>query len=135
MSPSFSPKTLAIVEQAVDGLGTGAAKVQGFRRVRAERMEVDVDCASGALLVFSESHYPGWQVEIDGADTPLLRVDHALMGVRVPAGASEVVFEYRPARFRWGALLSAVAALALLGMALWAWRSRRRSLAIGGVRP
>jgi uncharacterized membrane protein YfhO len=49
-------------------------------------------------------------------------VDLALMGVVVPAGDHEIDFEYRPTWFRTGALVSLVAALALLGWLGWAFR-------------
>ena len=53
---------------------------------------------------------------LDGEEVPIHRVDHALMGVWVPGGAEEVVFEYRPGTFRTGLVLSGVALLVLLAL-------------------
>ena len=46
---------------------------------------------------------------------PILRADHALRGVEVPAGQTNIEFYYEPASLIWGIRLSAVGlALALV---------------------
>jgi hypothetical protein len=47
-------------------------------------------------LIYAESNYPGWRVEVDGRPKTLLRIDHALLGVVVPAGHHTVTFSYSP---------------------------------------
>jgi hypothetical protein len=61
---------------------------------------------------------------------PILRANHAIRGVVVPAGAGMLEFRYAPASFACGlrlAGLAAVALLAWLGLAL-----RRRQTERGG---
>ncbi|MEZ4648906.1 MAG: hypothetical protein R3E97_09005 [Candidatus Eisenbacteria bacterium] len=69
-----------------------------------------------ALVVFSEIHYePAWHATVDGVDTPILRVDHVLRAVEVPAGSHEIVMVYRsPAHDK--ASLANKAGLAALGV-------------------
>ena len=66
--------------------------------------------------MLSENQYPGWRAYLDGQSVGVLRVDYALRGVAVPAGAHEVRFVYVPKSVIIGLLVSAFAALALI---LW----------------
>lgn len=74
-----------------------------------ERVRVAVDPSGPALLVLADAYYPGWRASVDGVERPIHRVDHLLRGVVVRPGDREVTFEYRPASFRRGALVSALA--------------------------
>lgn len=76
-----------------------------------QRVEVDA-CAEGYLIV-SDTFYPGWRAEVDGARATLYRADYALRAVRVTKGHHAVVFRYRPRSFAVGAALTAVALVGL----------------------
>jgi uncharacterized membrane protein YfhO len=78
---------------------------------------VQYRAASPSLLKLSESWFPGWHASRGAAELPIVRVDHALMGVVVPAGTGEILFEYRPNYFRYGAGITLLAALILGGLA------------------
>ncbi len=73
--------------------------------------------ASPSLLKLSEAWYPGWRAAVGGKPVPVLRVDHALIGVVVPAGEGEIVFEFHSNYFGLGLALSLAAALALGALA------------------
>jgi uncharacterized membrane protein YfhO len=75
-------------------------------------------------LVLADPWYPQWQVTVDGRPAELLRVDHALRGVRVPAGSHRVVFTYEDRALQVGLVISAVSVLGLAGLWLWLWRRR-----------
>lgn len=68
---------------------------------------------SASLLVFSMAWYPGWQATVNGAGSPILRVDHALMGTVVPAGEGEVEFRFRSSYFTAGLVITLLMVLAL----------------------
>jgi hypothetical protein len=117
----------AMVERPVAGLRRPAtpATVQVTRRDHT-RVRVSVRTGADGLLVLADPWYPQWQVEVDGHPAELLRVDHALRGVRVPP----------PATTRWSSptrTTPSQAGLALSGCtaaglaALWWWRRRRRT--------
>jgi hypothetical protein len=84
---------------------------------RANTLSLEAQVCAEGYLVLSDSHFPGWVVEVDGAPAALHRADYALRAVRLPAGAHHVVFRYRPASFTVGALLSLLSLLGL-GVAL-----------------
>ncbi|MBW2421257.1 MAG: YfhO family protein [Deltaproteobacteria bacterium] len=90
-----------------------------------ERVAITVQAARPALLVLTDTHYPGWQAHIDGEPAETLRANGLFRAVGVPDGRHEVIFEYRPASFRWGVRLSLAAALLLAGIVLTT--ARRRS--------
>jgi hypothetical protein len=78
------------------------------------------------LLVATEVYYPaGWHATVDGAEAPILRVDHLLRGVSVPAGEHIVAMQFDPPTHRTGFLVSLVASLLVylgvvaLGGLLW----------------
>lgn len=72
---------------------------------------------SPSLLKLSMAWYPGWTATMGGRSLPVVRVDHALMGVVVPAGDHEIEFRFHSRYFEAGAVISAAAALILMWMA------------------
>ncbi len=113
---------------AAEGAGSGPAGSARVEEHAAERVRVAVDPARDALLVLADAYYPGWKAFVDGAARPIHRVDHLLRGVVVHPGDREVVFEYRPASFRLGAVLSLAALVATAGVAA-GLRGGRRGVA------
>ena len=63
---------------------------------------------------------------MDGAPATILPTNHLFRGVRAPAGAHRIRFEYRPRSLALGAVLSLLTAL---GLAAGARRLRARPLA------
>jgi uncharacterized membrane protein YfhO len=68
-------------------------------------------------VVLSEVYYPAWVAYIDGVAAPVLKGNHILRAVPVPAGKHTVTFEYRSKPFEWGLAISLVS-LAAVGIAL-----------------
>ncbi len=102
----------------------GAPVPADIRAYAPERVEIAVDAPRDAFLVLTDTHYPGWEARVDDSPVEILRANGLFRAVRVAAGRHQVVFEYRPASLRWGAVLSllSVALLVALGVA-----SRRRA--------
>ena len=67
------------------------------------------------VAVFSEIYYPnGWHATVDGEPLELFRADWTLRAALLPAGDHQVVMTFLPDSYRQGALISAIASLALL---------------------
>jgi hypothetical protein len=81
-----------------------------------------------AVLVLADMNYPGWRVQANGQERPLLTADGFFRAVALPAGDWEVRFHFAPeslgalAWLRRAAFLIIVAAL---GLELWRWRRGR----------
>lgn len=97
----------------------------------ADRRRIAVDADGSGYLVVADSLTEGWRATLDGRTVPIVRADHALAAVRVEAGRHVVVLEYRPPGQRLGLALSGVDGAFLVGLALAARRTRRRSRAPG----
>ncbi len=122
---------LAIVEHPGD---LALAPASGPESVRWElatssRLKLTVETSAAALLVLSDSYYPGWTARVDGAARPLLATNLAMRGVELSAGRHRVELVYRPGSYRVGLATSGFSAL-LLGLA---WRHFRRGAVSAGL--
>jgi hypothetical protein len=89
------------------------------------RITLDHSDSAAAYLVVSESWYPDWRASIDGKDVPVLRANHALLGLALPPGAREVRLWFESAGYAGGRMIT-VLALLLTGGLLVAPAIRRR---------
>jgi hypothetical protein len=109
-------------------VAAASAEVVGIATVTSygdHRVEIQSDAPDRRLLVLTDVHYPGWTAAIDGQPATLHRANFAFRGVSVPGGRHTVTFEYRPASFRNGVMISAVALLAVIGLAIGGRVARR----------
>lgn len=76
---------------------------------RPERVEVAVEAAADAILVLSDTYYPGWEVLVDGQPAPVWAADYAFRGVALSRGRHLVVFRFVPRSLYAGLAVSLVA--------------------------
>ena len=76
--------------------------------------------ASDSLLRISVACFPGWQARVDGRNLNVFCVDHALMGMIVPAGDREISFTYHSTYFAAGAMISLSSLAVCLAGLFWA---------------
>ena len=67
------------------------------------------------LVVLSDLWDQGWRAYLDGQQVPILRTNHAVRGVVVTAGNSELEFRYEPRSVAWGLKLAGLAVGILMG--------------------
>ncbi|MGH2670980.1 MAG: hypothetical protein ACRDH5_18020, partial [bacterium] len=67
-------------------------------------------------LVVSESWYPDWHASVDGKTVPVVRANHALLGVVLPPGAREVRLWFESASYARGRLVTVLALLLTAGL-------------------
>jgi hypothetical protein len=124
----FPLHTTAVVEKPIAGLasGTGSAPAGNARITHYgdESVTVSATARRPALLVLTDSWFPGWKATVDGRDTPISRVDYLIRGVRIPAGTHTVEFSYQPASWTVGWIVSLLALIGILGAAAAGWRRR-----------
>ena len=78
-------------------------------------MTLQVRADKPALLVFAENWYPAWKARVGGTDTPVLRANHSLRAVAVPAGENEVEMYFDAGTLRGPLLLSLLSLAGALG--------------------
>ncbi len=110
---------------ALDSVGTATVTRYGLHDV-----EVTVESTRPAILRLADLYYPDWKVTVDGKREKLLRADHVLRAVAVPAGRHVVKFKFASAAFMMGLWLSVVSALVAVGLLVTgAWLARRQHAA------
>lgn len=81
-----------------------------------------------AILVFTDSYYPGWKSYIDGNETRIYLADGLVRAVLVPAGDHNVEFSYDPTSFKIGLIISLTTAIILISFLLYLKIRTRKSL-------
>lgn len=114
LGPVDTSARVDIVEFEGEALQDGALRLQ-------------VKTSTPALLVLSDVYYPGWTATIGDAPHTVVRTNHALRGVVVPAGDHSVKLRFEPrsralGRGLTGAALAVVVALLVSALVL---RARR----------
>lgn len=96
--------------------GAGTARVT---QLTANQVEIAVEVQEPGRLILTDLADPGWTVTVDGKDVPVETVG-MFRGVKLERGTQTVVWTYWPRSVYWGAVVSLLAALILLG---WSVRS------------
>jgi hypothetical protein len=122
-SAQFDPRELACVESPVTLPSSCRGTVELLDELPA-RIKLAVRMETPGLVVLADLWDQGWRAWLNGRPVPILRTNHALRGVVVPAGDGTLEFRYEPASFAWGLRLAGFAAVALLA---GAWGSFRRA--------
>jgi uncharacterized membrane protein YfhO len=125
---------VTVVEGTLDG--AQAAEPGDYTEIvayAAEQVRIHTKSANPALLVLSDSFYPGWTATVDGRPAEIKAVNGLFRGVVIPAGEREVIFTFEPTGWRSGLYLAAAGALLLAtacsaGIALVVRRHRTRAV-------
>ncbi len=139
-SPQFRMARTAIVEEPLPPDQASALSAQPIRstaqvaitRYTAQHVDITAQTPAPGILVLSDVYYPGWQVSVDGKKAALLRVNHALRGVYLPAGSHSVAFDFKPVVFYVGLGVTVLTALAALVAFLMAQRGYNKAQNRGG---
>jgi hypothetical protein len=109
-SPQFDPSREAVVEGPLPaGLGGGDMQAVTVAEYSPHRVRLSTGDAAPALLVTSETWYPGWHASVDGREQPLLLVNGAFRGLALPPGAHDVRMWFSPAILWWSMAVSLIA--------------------------
>jgi len=119
----FDPRTTAVVETGGHAMisssnsNTQPSSLASATIVedKRNRVAIETDNDRDGLLVLSDNFYPGWKASVDGSRVEVLRANHTMRAVRVPAGHHMVSFVFAPATFFASLYVSiAVAAITLV---------------------
>ncbi len=101
--------------------GTSTVTVTGYEPTD---VRIQVNASSPGFLVLTDTYYPGWNAYVDGKKAEILRADYAFRAVHLGPGTHAVEFKYQPLSFYAGALVSGLSLIALLAVALVAYRRK-----------
>jgi membrane protein YfhO len=83
-------------------------------RPGAFRFDLGSPRAEPAYLFVSENYHPAWHAEVDGRKAAVVRAQHSLMAVPLPAGAHSVQLAFSSPAFRRGQIITILALLVVL---------------------
>ncbi|MBU6455077.1 MAG: YfhO family protein [Cyanobacteria bacterium REEB67] len=92
-----------------------AVKIVAFT---ADKVTLETDLGEPTYVILNDIFYPGWQAKIDGQAARILPANYIMRAVFAPAGKHRIVFVYEPQTFKIGLILSLLAALAGLAIAV-----------------
>ena len=81
-----------------------------------ERITLSARVAAPAILVLSDTFFPGWTATVDDVPVTIHRVDHAFRGIELAPGTRRIVFEYQPRSVVVGLTISSCALVLVLGL-------------------
>ena len=127
-SPQFDPRSVAYVEVPVNlpwncrGEATIVSEIP-------TRVTVSINMETPGLVMLADLWDQGWRANLGDKPVPILRTNHAIRGVVVPAGAATLEFRYEPASLAWGLRLAgSAAAILLVAIGTSFWRQNRAIL-------
>jgi len=89
---------------------SGTATVKTFE---PESITIDINTPENAILSISLPDYNGWNAELDGEPTDIMRAYGGLSAVEIPAGEHQLSLYFAPLSYTIGALVSLVTWLGL----------------------
>jgi len=93
----------------VDSLST--IKLKDYK---PNHLRYETNNTNDGFVVFSEMYYKnGWKATIDGAETPILKVNYALRGLDVPKGKHTIEFVFEPKVIQTGSRLALASSILL----------------------
>ena len=128
----FNPYSSAVVLKYEGDDMPANANGQAIIKLKEENtIEINCQSETGGLLVVSEIYYePGWRAFVNGVETKIYQTNHILRSVYIPAGESEVFFEYDNSRWKSTRMLSRISlltVLVLIGFSIFRERKQKSS--------
>ncbi len=80
----------------------------------SDKSDFSVDLDRPGIVVVSEIYYPEWKATVDGAPAEILRANHILRAIALPAGPHRIEFRYDSSLFERSAAVSISAFLLTL---------------------
>jgi hypothetical protein len=108
---------------AMSNVKTRRAEPAAIVLHESTRVKITADSPSPALVVLTDSNYPGWNAYVDGERTPLLEANYLFRGVAIRPGRHTIEFVYEPRSYAYG---FAVTVASLAGICFIAVRYRKK---------
>ncbi len=107
----------ALHKRLTDASGD-AGRVTAEDRPDGDRLILDVEARTAAMLVVREYLMPGWHCRVDGAEVPIFFADGIGRAVALEPGTHHVLFTFTPPRLPASAIVSSLfLVLTVIGLA------------------
>ena len=116
---TLDPARQALVPSGTPVAAQDANGVADVREFTPGHYRIHYQCATPSLLRVGNAYFPGWRANSGTQTLLVLPVDHALIGVVVPAGQGDLVLDYHSTYFLPSALTTLVSLLACFGLLIF----------------
>jgi hypothetical protein len=110
---TFDPRETAYLEQSVDLPQPISGSVE-FLEDSPQLVTLSAKMETPGVVILADRWDRGWRAYVNEAEVPILRVNHALRGVRVDTGESTIRFAYEPATLYRGLAISVIGGIGSL---------------------
>ena len=121
---TLDPTRQALVLQGINVTAQDAGGMAEVTEFTPGHYRIHYQCATPSLLRVGNAYFPGWTAKSAKRDLTVLPVDHALIGILVPAGAGDLVLDYHSTYFVPAALTSLLTLLLCIGLLVFSRRER-----------
>jgi hypothetical protein len=129
-SGEVNPKETALLEeepsQQMSQPDDASAEQAEVAEYEANRIKLHTSTQAPGLLMLSEVYYPSWKAYVDGQPAEVQVADQLLRSVEIPAGDHTVELRYESWTLWAGVVISLVAYVGLVGLAVAAGTRRMR---------
>ncbi len=131
LSDDFDPATQVVLDTAPP-LALPGEPIEGsveWLKRGNNRLKLRVTTSSAGLLVIADNWFPAWKARVGDEDVAVLRANHTLRAVPVPAGEHDVELYYRSPQLAWSLRLTilSLALVSLLTGVDWLMSRRREA--------
>jgi len=113
-NPLFSPFS----KEREKGITKGGRRELGnkveFIAEDRNQLHLRVQATEKAMLVLSDTYYPGWKAFIDGKEIKIYRANYNFRAIPLKPGEHEVKFIYNPISFKLGMVVSILTLIAVV---------------------
>lgn len=104
------------VKQWVQRLQQDTLAISAFHH---NRIEGTITLAKPKILFLAIPCDKGWTMQVNGQKVPIQKVFNGLMGVELPAGAHQIVLQFKAPYQRVGVIISLISLCLFLAMIVW----------------
>jgi hypothetical protein len=113
-----TPFENALVEGSIEDQSQDESASVGVNSTDPQRYALHTDTKSPSLLRAAIPWYPAWRALVDGKPVETRVVDHAMIGIPIPAGRHEVILQYVAGKFRLGTAITLLTLCAAIVVAV-----------------
>lgn len=115
---AFDPKQTVLLESGADSAQRSVTGLCRVLSISDNEMKLEAACDQECYLITSDAYYPGWHARVDDSEVEIRPAYGIIRAISLPPGKHQVSFVYRPESLERGILISALAAVLSLFLAL-----------------
>lgn len=119
-SDAFNPVKKVVIESKPDNLPSlqmaeSASDQASVESYAPEKVVINACAKTGAVLVLSDTFYPGWKAAIDGKQAEIRQANYLFRAVFLPPGTHKIEFKFKPGSFITGCIISFLCVAVIAG--------------------